>query len=73
VRDEEAQGRKTSHDSLYAFQVLDGPHAGDGCDLLRVGFNAPLRDDEPQEHASGHPEDTLFGIELDAFRLETSV
>jgi hypothetical protein len=25
VRDETAQGRKTSHDSLYAFQVLDGP------------------------------------------------
>src|SRR5688572_10369405 len=25
-----------------------------------------------QEHALGHLEDTLFGIELDAFRLETS-
>jgi hypothetical protein len=72
VRDEKAEGRKTSHDSLYAFQVRDGPHAGDGCDLLRVGFDAPLGDDEPQEHASGHPEDTLFEIELDAFRLETS-
>ena len=41
------------------------------CDLLRVGFDAPLGDDEPQEHASGHPEDTLLGIELDAFFLET--
>ena len=39
---------------------------------LRVGFDAPLRDDEPLEHASGHPEDTLLGIELDSFRLETS-
>jgi hypothetical protein len=27
---------------------------------------------EPQEHASGNPEDTLLGIELHAFRLETS-
>ena len=26
----------------------------------------------PQEHASGYPEDTLFGIELHTFRLETS-
>ena len=40
-------------------------------DLLRVGFNASLGDNEPQEHASGHPEDTLFGIELHAFCLET--
>jgi hypothetical protein len=38
----------------------------------RVGFDAPLGDNEPQEHASGHPEDTLLGIELDSFRLETS-
>jgi hypothetical protein len=49
-----------------------GLHAGDGCDLLWVGFDASFGDDEPQEHASGHPEDTLLGIELDAFRLETS-
>jgi hypothetical protein len=41
----------------------------DGRDLLRVGFNASLGDDEPQEHASGHPDDALFGIELDPFRL----
>jgi hypothetical protein len=72
VRDEKAEGRKTSHDSPYAFQVRDGPHAGDRRDLLRIGFDAPLGDDEPQEHATGHPEDTLFGIELDALRLETS-
>jgi hypothetical protein len=67
-----AQSRKASRDSLYAFQVLDGPHAGDGRDLLRVGLDAPLRDDEPQEHASGNPEDALLRIELHAFRLETS-
>ena len=53
------------------FKSLMG-HAGDSCDLLRVGFDAPLGDDEPQEHAPGHSEDTLLGIELDALRLETS-
>jgi hypothetical protein len=50
----------------------DRPHASDDHDLLRVGFDAPLGDDEPQEHASGYPEDTLFRIELHTFCLETS-
>jgi hypothetical protein len=68
ARDETAQSRKTSRDSLYAFQVLDGPHASVGRDLLRVGLDAPLGDDEPQEHASGNPEDTLLGNELHACR-----
>jgi hypothetical protein len=47
-------------------------HDGDGRDLLRVGLDAPLGDNEPQEHASGNPKDTLLGIKLHAFRLETS-
>jgi hypothetical protein len=72
VRDETAQSRKASRDPLYTFQVLDRSHAGDGRDFLRVGLDAPLGDDEPQEHASGDPEDTLLGIELYAFRLETT-
>jgi hypothetical protein len=66
-----AQGRKTSHDPLYSFQVLDGAHVGDGRDFLWVGLDASLEDDEPQEHASGDSEDTLLGIEFYAFRLET--
>jgi hypothetical protein len=53
------------------FKSLMGPHVGDGCDFLRVGLDAPLGDDEPQEHASGDSEDTLLGIEFYAFRLET--
>ena len=47
ARDEVAQSRKASHDPLYSFQVLDGPHVGDGRDFLRVGLDAPLVDDEP--------------------------
>ena len=59
---------------MYAIIAMhpDGPHVGDGRNFLRVGLDAPLGDDEPQEHASRDPEDTLFGIELHAFRLETS-
>jgi hypothetical protein len=65
-----AQSRKASRDPLYTFQVFDGPHVGDGRDFLRVGLDAPLGDDEPQEHASGDPEDALLRIEFYAFRLE---
>jgi hypothetical protein len=36
-----------------------------------VGLDAPLGDDEPQEHASGDSEDTLLGIEYHAFRPQT--
>ena len=64
----------TAHTScipLYSFQVLDGAHVGDGRDFLRVGLDAPLGDDEPQELASGDSEDTILGIEFYAFRLET--
>jgi hypothetical protein len=40
--------------------------------FFRVGLDAPLGDDEPQEHASGDSEDTLLGVEFYALRLETS-
>jgi hypothetical protein len=56
---------------MYPFQVLDGPHVGEGRDFLRVGLDASLEDDEPQEHASGDSEDTLLRFEFYAFRLET--
>jgi hypothetical protein len=56
---------------MYSFQVLDRPHVGDGRDFLRVGLDALLGDDEPQEHASGDSEDTLLGIEFYAFLFET--
>jgi hypothetical protein len=42
-----------------------------GRDFLRVGLDAPLGDDEPQEHASGDSKDALLGIEFYAFLLET--
>jgi hypothetical protein len=47
------------------------PHVGDSRNFLRVGLDAPLGDDEPQEHASGDSKDALLGIEFYAFRLET--
>ena len=66
MRHEATQGRKASHDSLYSLEVSNWSHAGYGRDFLRVGFNAAFRDYESQEHASGDPEHTLLGVELDA-------
>jgi hypothetical protein len=66
-----AQSRKASHDPLYSFQIFDRSHVGDGRDFLWVGLDAPLGDDEPQEHASGDSEDTLLGIEFHAFCSQT--
>jgi hypothetical protein len=51
--------------------IFDRPHVGDGRDFLRVSLDAPLGDDEPQEHALGDSEDTLLGIEFHAFRSQT--
>jgi hypothetical protein len=39
--------------------------------FLWVCLDAPLGDDEPQEHVSGDSEDTLLRIEFYASRLET--
>ena len=56
---------------MYSFQVFDRPHVGDGRDFLRVGLNASLGNDEPQELALGDSKDTLLGIEFHAFRSQT--
>ena len=34
--------------------------------LLRVGFDAALGDDEAKQHAPRDPKNTFFGIEFDA-------
>jgi hypothetical protein len=66
-----AQSREASHDPLYSFQIFDRPHVGDGRDFLRVGLDAPLGDDEPQEYASGDSKDTLLRVELHALCSQT--
>jgi hypothetical protein len=70
ARDEATKGRKAASDLLYALQISDGAHFGDHGDFFRVGLDATLKNDEPQEHASRNAEDTLFGVELDVFLLE---
>ena len=44
--------------------VLNWAHPCDGRDLLRVGLNATLRDDESKQHAPWDPKNALLGVEL---------
>ena len=55
--------RRTADDILSI--VLDRAHPCDGSDLLRVGFDAMLEDDEPKQHAPRDPEDAFFRVEFD--------
>jgi hypothetical protein len=47
ARDEPAQSRKESHDSLDSFDVFYWTDVGDRRDLLRVGFDTLLQHNEP--------------------------
>jgi hypothetical protein len=47
ARDEMTEGRKAARDPLYALQISDGAHFRDRRDLLCVGLDAMLGNDEP--------------------------
>ena len=70
MRDESAEGGEAICDSLNPLYVLNWAHPRDGQNLLWVGFDATLGDDEAEQHAPQDPENTFFGIEFDAIRLE---
>jgi hypothetical protein len=72
VRDETAQGRETSHDSLYAFQVLDGPMLVTAAIFSGLASMPRSETMNPKSMPRGTPKTHFFGIELHAFRLETS-
>jgi hypothetical protein len=55
---------------LYPLYVLDWTHPGNGHNLLWVGFDAALRDDEPEQHTSRDPENTFFRVEFYAVLSE---
>ena len=66
ARDKAAEHGEAPCNSLYPLYVLDQAHPRDGRDLLWVGFDATLGDDEAEQHAPRDPENTFFGIEFDA-------
>ena len=65
--DEPTKGCKTTHDPLHSLQVSDWSHPSGGLDLLRVGLDASLGDNETQEHAPRHPEHALLWVEFYPF------
>jgi hypothetical protein len=49
---------------------MNQTHSSDGRNLLWIGFDATLRDDEPEQHTSRDPKNALFGVEFYAILLE---
>ena len=70
ARDESAEGGEAPCDSLNPLYILNRAHPCDGRNLLWVGFDATLRDDESKQHAPWDPKDAFLGVELDVVLLE---
>jgi hypothetical protein len=51
--------------------VLNWAHLGDGCNLLQVGFNGALGNDETEQHSPRNPKNAFVGVESDAIRSES--
>jgi len=51
---------------------MDRAHVRDGRDLFGVGLDPSLRHYEPEEHASGDPKNTFFGVQSDSFSPKAS-
>jgi hypothetical protein len=49
---------------LYPLYVLNGAHPSDGYNLLWVGFDVVIRDDEPEYHTSRDPENAFSRVEF---------
>ena len=60
-----AECGEAPYNSLYPLYVLNQAHPHDGQDLLRVGFDAVLRDDKTQQHTPRDPKNAFLGVEFD--------
>ena len=70
ARDEVAERDEAPCNSLYPLHVLNQAHPCDGQDLLWVGFDAMLGDDEAQQHTPRDLENALLGVEFDVIFSE---
>ena len=55
---------------LYPLYVMNRAHPCDGRDLLWVGLDATLGDDETKQHTPRDPKNALLGVELNTVRSE---
>jgi hypothetical protein len=69
VRDETAQGRKTSHDSLYAFQVLDGPMLVMAAIFSGSALMPRSETKNPKSMPRGTPKTHFLGLSFTPFAL----
>ena len=70
MRDGAAERGEAPCNSLYPLYVLNRAHPCDGQNLLRVGFDATLRDDEAEQHAPRDLKNTFLRVEFDAIHSE---
>ena len=70
ARDKVVERGEAPCNSVYSLYVLNRAHPCDGRDLLWVGFDATLRDDETQQHTPRDPKNALLGVELNAICSE---
>ena len=67
ARNKAAERGEAPYNSLYPLYVMNRAHPSEsGRDLLRVGFDATLGDDEIEQHTPRDPKNALFGIEFHA-------
>ena len=60
ARDEASECGETPYNSLYPLYFLNQAHPRDGRDLIWVGFDAALGDDEPKQHTPWDPKNTFL-------------
>ena len=70
VQDEAVERGEAPCNSLYPLYVLNWAHPCDGRDLLWVGFDATLIDDETKQHTPQDSENALLRVELNAISSE---
>jgi hypothetical protein len=63
------EGRQARTEPLGP-QVPNRPHFYDGQYVLRIGFDATLRHDEPEKLLERNPKDTFLVVELDLLSSE---
>ena len=65
-----AERGEAPYNSLHPLYALDRAHPCDGRDLLWVGFDATLGDNEALQHTPRDPKNAFLRVELNAVCLE---
>jgi hypothetical protein len=72
TRDKTMECREAPRDPLNPFEVLNRAHLCDGRNLLQVGLDATLGNDETEQHSPWNPENAFLDVEPNAVHPESS-